>query len=182
MARPWPQELEAKVDKPKLNQEQAIAIAAVNSQQGFGCFLLEGVTGSGKTEVYLNLITPVLARGEQALVLVPEIGLTPQTINRFRQRFNVPVEVMHSALNDTERLNAWLAARDKVAGIVIGTRSALLTPFAKLGIIIVDEEHDSSYKQQDSLRYHARDVAVMRAHLEISDCARLGDASLGNVA
>ncbi|EEY45071.1 primosomal protein N' [Vibrio mimicus] len=166
VVRPWPQELEAKVDKPKLNQEQAIAIAAVNSHQGFGCFLLEGVTGSGKTEVYLNLITPVLARGEQALVLVPEIGLTPQTINRFRQRFNVPVEVMHSALNDTERLNAWLAARDKVAGIVIGTRSALLTPFAKLGIIIVDEEHDSSYKQQDSLRYHARDVAVMRAHLE----------------
>ncbi len=107
-----------------------------------------------------------MARGEQALVLVPEIGLTPQTINLFRQRFNVPVEVMHSALNDTERLNAWLAARDKVAGIVIGTRSALLTPFAKLGIIIVDEEHDSSYKQQDSLRYHARDVAVMRAHLE----------------
>ncbi|GAB2638388.1 primosomal protein N' [Vibrio panuliri] len=162
----WPANVESDVDKPKLNQEQAVAIATVNSAQGFGCYLLEGVTGSGKTEVYLNLIKPILERGQQALVLVPEIGLTPQTINRFRQRFNVPVEVIHSGLNETERLNAWLSARDKVAGIVIGTRSALLTPFATLGIIIVDEEHDSSYKQQDSLRYHARDVAVMRANKE----------------
>ncbi len=164
--RPWPKLVEADVEKPKLNQEQAIAIASVNSKQGFGCYLLEGVTGSGKTEVYLNLIKPVLEQGKQALVLVPEIGLTPQTINRFKKRFHVSVEVIHSGLNDTERLNAWLSARDKVAGIVIGTRSALLTPFADLGIIIVDEEHDSSYKQQDSLRYHARDVAVMRANQE----------------
>ncbi|PMI15293.1 primosomal protein N', partial [Vibrio splendidus] len=126
--------------------------------------LLEGVTGSGKTEVYLNMIKPILDQGKQALVLVPEIGLTPQTINRFKRRFNVPVEVIHSGLNDSERLNAWLSARDKIAGIVIGTRSALFTPFADLGIIIVDEEHDASYKQQDSLRYHARDVAIMRAH------------------
>ncbi|WP_194436834.1 primosomal protein N' [Vibrio fluminensis] len=162
----WGSQVEAEVDKPKLNQEQAVAIATVNSAQGFGCYLLEGVTGSGKTEVYLNLIKPVLEQGKQALVLVPEIGLTPQTINRFRKRFNVPVEVIHSGLNETERLNAWLSARDKAAGIVIGTRSALLTPFSDLGIIIVDEEHDSSYKQQDSLRYHARDVAVMRANKE----------------
>ncbi|MFA0415537.1 primosomal protein N' [Vibrio renipiscarius] len=162
--KPWPRDIEAEVDKPKLNQEQAVAIATVNSANGFACYLLEGVTGSGKTEVYLNLIKPILEAGKQALVLVPEIGLTPQTINRFRKRFNVPVEVVHSGLNDTERLNAWLSARDKVAGIVIGTRSALLTPFADLGIIIVDEEHDASYKQQDSLRYHARDVAVMRAN------------------
>ena len=162
----WPKEIEAQVDKPRLNQEQAIAIATVNSEPGYACYLLQGVTGSGKTEVYLNMIKPVLERGQQALVLVPEIGLTPQTINRFRRRFNVPIEVMHSGLNDTERLNAWLSARDKVAGIVIGTRSALLTPFADLGIIIVDEEHDASYKQQDSLRYHARDVAVMRAAKE----------------
>lgn len=164
--RDWRHDVEASVDKPKLNTEQAVAIASVNSSDGFGCFLLEGVTGSGKTEVYLNLIKPVLERGQQALVLVPEIGLTPQTINRFKKRFNVPVEVIHSGLNDTERLNAWLSARDNAAGIVIGTRSALLTPFASLGIIIVDEEHDSSYKQQDSLRYHARDVAVMRANKE----------------
>ncbi|MDE1264112.1 primosomal protein N' [Vibrio aestuarianus] len=166
IAKAWPQQLEAAVDKPKLNHEQVIAIASISSHTQFACYLLEGVTGSGKTEVYLNLIKPVLEKGRQALVLVPEIGLTPQTINRFRKRFNVPVEVVHSGLNDTERLNAWLAARDKIAGIVIGTRSALLTPFADLGIIIVDEEHDASYKQQDSLRYHARDVAVMRAHLE----------------
>ncbi|WP_339389884.1 primosomal protein N' [Vibrio neptunius] len=164
--RDWSQQVEADVDKPKLNEEQAIAIATVNSFDGFGCFLLEGVTGSGKTEVYLNLIKPVLEKGRQALVLVPEIGLTPQTINRFRHRFDVPVEVIHSGLNDSERLNAWLSARDQAAGIVIGTRSALLTPFADLGIIIVDEEHDASYKQQDSLRYHARDVAVMRASKE----------------
>lgn len=163
---PWPANVEAPVDKPKLNPEQAIAIATVNSQPGFGCYLLQGVTGAGKTEVYLNLIKPILEQGKQALVLVPEIGLTPQTIQRFRQRFTVPVVVIHSGLNDTERLNAWLAARDKAAGIIIGTRSALLTPFAALGIIIVDEEHDTSYKQQDSLRYHARDVAVMRANLE----------------
>ncbi|MGF1752608.1 primosomal protein N' [Vibrio makurazakiensis] len=160
----WPQEIETDQYKPKLNEEQAIAIATVNSQTDFSCFLLEGVTGSGKTEVYLNMIKPVLEKGKQALVLVPEIGLTPQTINRFKKRFNVPVEVIHSGLNDTERLNAWLSARDNIAGIVIGTRSALFTPFADLGIIIVDEEHDASYKQQDSLRYHARDVAIMRAH------------------
>lgn len=164
--RDWSRQVEADVDKPKLNEEQAVAIATVNSFDGFCCFLLEGVTGSGKTEVYLNLIKPVLEKGRQALVLVPEIGLTPQTINRFRHRFNVPVEVIHSGLNDSERLNAWLSARDKAAGIVIGTRSALLTPFSELGIIIVDEEHDASYKQQDSLRYHARDVAVMRANKE----------------
>ncbi|WP_139685148.1 primosomal protein N' [Vibrio tasmaniensis] len=162
--QPWSVELENDQDKPKLNEEQAIAIATVNSQTDFGCFLLEGVTGSGKTEVYLNMIKPILDQGKQALVLVPEIGLTPQTINRFKRRFNVPVEVIHSGLNDSERLNAWLSARDKIAGIVIGTRSALFTPFADLGIVIVDEEHDASYKQQDSLRYHARDVAIMRAH------------------
>lgn len=162
----WSAECENQTDKPKINQEQAVAIATVNSQSGFGCYLIDGVTGSGKTEVYLNLITPVLSRGGQALVLVPEIGLTPQTINRFKRRFNVPIEVIHSGLNETERLNAWLAARDGQAGIVIGTRSALFAPFRQLGIIIVDEEHDSSYKQQDSLRYHARDVAVMRASQE----------------
>ncbi len=162
----WPSEPENQFDKPKINQEQAVAVATVNSHSDFACYLLDGVTGSGKTEVYLNLIAPVLARGEQALILVPEIGLTPQTINRFKRRFDVPIEVIHSGLNDTERLNAWLGARDGQAGIVIGTRSALFAPFKKLGIIIVDEEHDSSYKQQDSLRYHARDVAVMRASQE----------------
>ncbi|PSV44254.1 primosomal protein N' [Photobacterium sp. GB-36] len=162
----WQKQFSVTEEKPRLNEEQALAIATVNSNPEFGCYLLEGVTGSGKTEVYLNLLEPVLAAGKQALILVPEIGLTPQTINRFRRRFNVPLETVHSGLNDSERMAAWLAGRDNQAGIIIGTRSALFTPFANLGIIIVDEEHDASYKQQDSLRYHARDLAVMRANKE----------------
>ena len=165
-SRSWQVEFAINEEKPRLNEEQALAIASVNANPEFGSYLLEGVTGSGKTEVYLNLLEPVLAAGKQALILVPEIGLTPQTINRFRRRFNVPLETIHSGLNDTERLSAWLAGRDNQAGIIIGTRSALFTPFANLGIIIVDEEHDASYKQQDSLRYHARDLAVMRASQE----------------
>lgn len=162
----WQRNVEVTQEKPQLNEEQAIAIATVNASPEFGCYLLDGVTGSGKTEVYLQLLEPILKAGRQALVLVPEIGLTPQTINRFKRRFNVPVDVIHSGLNDTERLNSWLAARDNHAGIIIGTRSALFTPFNDLGIIIVDEEHDASYKQQDSMRYHARDLAVMRANLD----------------
>ena len=162
----WQRNVEITQEKPQLNEEQAIAIATVNANPEFGCYLLDGVTGSGKTEVYLQLLEPILKAGRQALILVPEIGLTPQTINRFKRRFNVPVDMIHSALNDTERLNAWLAARDNHAGIIIGTRSALFTPFNDLGIIIVDEEHDASYKQQDSMRYHARDLAVMRANLD----------------
>ncbi|MCY0264773.1 primosomal protein N' [Klebsiella pneumoniae] len=107
-----------------------------------------------------------LAQGRQALVMVPEIGLTPQTIARFRQRFNAPVEVLHSGLNDSERLSAWLKAKNGEAAIVIGTRSSLFTPFKDLGVIVIDEEHDSSYKQQEGWRYHARDLAVWRAHSE----------------
>lgn len=99
----------------------------------------------------------MLAQGKQALVMVPEIGLTPQTIARFRERFNAPVEVLHSGLNDSERLSAWLKAKNGEAAIVIGTRSALFTPFKNLGVIVIDEEHDSSYKQQEGWRYHARD-------------------------
>lgn len=162
----WQRSFEVQEEKPQLNAEQAIAVATVNSNPEFACYLLDGVTGSGKTEVYLNLLEPILQAGKQALILVPEIGLTPQTINRFKRRFNVPVDVIHSGLNDTERLHSWLSARDNHVGIIIGTRSALFTPFTKLGIIIVDEEHDASYKQQDSLRYHARDLAVMRANNE----------------
>ncbi|USH02637.1 primosomal protein N' [Grimontia kaedaensis] len=165
-AKPWQQSYEVVEDKPRLNSEQATAVATINANPEFACYLIEGVTGSGKTEVYLNLLEPVLKRGQQALILVPEIGLTPQTINRFKRRFNVPVVVMHSGLNDTERLNAWLAARDNEAAIIIGTRSALFSPCKSLGIIVVDEEHDASYKQQDSFRYHARDLAVMRGHEE----------------
>lgn len=150
-----------------LNTEQATAVGAISSDAShFCCWLLAGITGSGKTEVYLSVLENILAQGKQALVLVPEIGLTPQTIARFRERFNAPVEVLHSGLNDSERLNVWLKARHGEAAIVIGTRSALFTPFCHLGVIIIDEEHDSSYKQQEGWRYHARDLAVYRAYTE----------------
>lgn len=154
-------------DQHQLNTEQAMAVASVLSQgQQFGVFLLDGVTGSGKTEVYLQLIAPVLERGQQVLLLVPEIGLTPQTLTRFRRRLNAPVLTLHSAMNDRERLDAWLTCQRGEAAVLIGTRSALFTPFASLGLILIDEEHDGSFKQQDGLRYHARDLAIMRAREE----------------
>jgi primosomal protein N' (replication factor Y) len=162
---PLPAPVAEPAPAPELNPAQRAAVEAVTAAAGrFAPFLLDGVTGSGKTEVYLHTIASVVARGEQALVLVPEIGLTPQLVERFRQRFAVPVAVLHSGLADGERLAAWLAARDGVAPILIGTRSAIFTPFAKLGLIVVDEEHDASFKQQEGFRYSARDVAVMRAH------------------
>ena len=154
-------------ERLRLNTEQATAVGAIRSEDTqFAARLLAGVTGSGKTEVYLSVLENILAQGRQALVLVPEIGLTPQTISRFRERFNAPVEVLHSGLNDSERLSVWLRARNGEAAIVIGTRSALFTPFSRLGVIIIDEEHDSSYKQQEGWRYHARDLAVFRAREE----------------
>lgn len=162
----WPKQAPLKQAPLQLNDEQALAVATIQSQHEFACLLLEGITGSGKTEVYLQAIAPVLEQGKQVLVLVPEIGLTPQTIARFTERFDVPVAVVHSNLNDTERLKAWLNARDNHCAIVIGTRSALFTPFHDLGLIVVDEEHDASYKQQDTIRYHARDAAIMRANKE----------------
>lgn len=150
-----------------LNEEQQAAFSAVRKSLGqFHCFLLAGITGSGKTEVYLQLIHQCLEAGQQVLLLIPEINLGPQTLERFTRRFNAKVALLHSALNDRERLEHWLAARDGQAQIVIGTRSALFTPLQNLGLVIVDEEHDSSYKQQEGLRYHARDLAVVRARLE----------------
>lgn len=150
----------------RLNKEQAIAVTILNQQQGYHCTLLEGITGSGKTEVYLAVLEEILKQGKQALILVPEIGLTPQTINRFKRRFKVNVAVLHSGLTDNQRLEAWRQARCGQAAIIIGTRSALFTPMAYPGIIILDEEHDSSFKQQEGVGYHARDLAVMRGHLE----------------
>ncbi len=150
-----------------LNTEQRAAFEAIRS--GFGSFhasLLAGVTGSGKTEVYLQLIRETLEAGKQALVLIPEINLGPQTLARFEQRFNARIALLHSAVNDRDRLDAWLAARDGEADIIIGTRSALFTPMKNPGLIIIDEEHDGSYKQQEGLRYHARDLALVRAHQE----------------
>ncbi len=148
----------------KLRPEQRAAVTEVVRALGsFQPFLLYGITGSGKTEVYLELIAEVLARGLQALVLVPEISLTPQTAARFAERFDVPIALLHSGLSERERLAAWLAAGRGEARIVIGTRSAVFTPLAAPGLLVVDEEHDISYKQQDGLRYSARDLAVMRA-------------------
>ena len=150
-----------------LNAEQRAAFNAVQSgMSGFGAYLLYGVTGSGKTEVYLQLIRHCLEAGKQALVLIPEINLGPQTVERFARRFNARIALLHSGVNDRERLDAWLAARDGEADIVIGTRSALFTPLKHPGLIIVDEEHDASYKQQEGLRYHARDLALVRARQE----------------
>ncbi|MGS2724408.1 primosomal protein N' [Porticoccus sp. GXU_MW_L64] len=133
---------------------------------GYHSYLLDGETGSGKTEIYLQVIEKVLRYGRQALVLVPEISLTPQTVKRFQQRFNRPLAVMHSGLTDRERLQAWEMARTGQAPIVIGTRSAIFTPLQNPGVIIVDEEHDASFKQHEGFRYHARDLAVVRAHRE----------------
>lgn len=150
----------------KLNKEQAVAVATLNQNSGYHCTLLEGITGSGKTEVYLAVLERILKAGKQALILVPEIGLTPQTINRFKRRFDVTLAVLHSGLTDNQRLEAWRLARSGEAAIIIGTRSALYTPMAHPGLIILDEEHDASFKQQDGIGYHARDFAVMRGHLE----------------
>lgn len=156
-----------KQKKLTLNQGQQDALEKIlESLSIFQVFLLDGVTGSGKTEVYLQTITHILTQKKQVLVLVPEIGLTPQTIQRFRERFAVPIVALHSGLSEKERLNAWLAAKNGDARIVIGTRSAVFTPFADLGLIVVDEEHDLSFKQQEGFRYHARDVAIMRAHFK----------------
>lgn len=151
----------------QLNKEQQIACDLINSSLGqYQGFLLDGITGSGKTEVYLQTIARTRAQGKQALVLVPEISLTPQTLARFRERFHEPIAVLHSGLTPRQRLNAWLAAASGEAGIIIGTRSAVFTPMAAPGLIVIDEEHDSSFKQQDGFRYSARDLAVMRASSE----------------
>ena len=146
-----------------LNDEQRNAADAIRAGSGFAPFLLDGVTGSGKTEVYLDAIGDCLARGRQALVLVPEIGLTPQTLARFRTRLGVPVHALHSGLNDGERAATWMAAARGQARVIVGTRSAAFVPLPEAGLIVVDEEHDGSYKQFDGIRYHARDFAIVRA-------------------
>lgn len=151
---------------PTLNPDQQSAVEQIcGALDRFGIFLVDGVTGSGKTEVYMRAIEWVLKAGRQALMLLPEIALTPQIIERFERRFDCVIAVLHSGLNDTERLKAWFMAREGSAGIVIGTRSAVWAPLKSPGIIVVDEEHDPSYKQQEGFRYHARDMAVMRGRL-----------------
>ncbi len=150
---------------PTLTPEQEIAVISITTDiQQFNTWLLHGVTGSGKTEVYLRIIEPVLLQGRQTLVLIPEISLTPQLEAVFRARFpNIPLVSLHSGLNDTERLSGWLQAQRGEAKIILGTRLAVFTPLPDLGLIIVDEEQDSSFKQQDGLRYSARDLAIFRA-------------------
>ncbi len=149
---------------PELHDEQAEAVAAVTGALGgYAGFLLDGVTGSGKTEVYLRLAEQVLERGRSLLLLVPEIGLTPQLVKRFARRLGDRLAVLHSGLGEREREIAWQRARLGLAPVVIGTRSAVFTPVPDLGLVVVDEEHDPSFKQQEGFRYSARDLAVVRA-------------------
>ena len=158
-----PREREA---PPTLNQAQQAASLSLEEAAGtYAPFLLDGITGSGKTEVYLDCACRTIARGRQALVLVPEIALTPQLIARFEGRLGSALAVLHSGLTDTERHRAWWRAREGSAAVVLGTRSAVFAPLARPGVIIVDEEHDLSYKQREGFRYQARDIAVKRAQL-----------------
>ncbi len=162
----WYSDFQILDEKPKLNLEQSRAIRRINFHQKFIPWLLVSITGSGKTEVYLNIIENILGKGKQILFLVPEISLTSKTIQRFNKRFNIPIDILHSGLSDSERLEVWLRAKKGYNAIVIGTRSALFTSFANLGLIILDEEHDNSYKQQDGWCYHARDLAIFLAKQE----------------
>ncbi len=150
-----------------LNPAQASAVEAIEAGLGgFHCHLLEGVTGSGKTEVYLAGIRAALARGEQVLVLVPEIALTPQLTARFRAALPARVGLYHSGMNERERRDTWLLARDGSLDVIIGTRSAVFMPLPRPGLCVVDEEHDPAYKQQDGFRYSARDLALVRARMQ----------------
>jgi primosomal protein N' (replication factor Y) (superfamily II helicase) len=162
-AVPGPLECEQQCG-PELNLEQRQAVAAILHQRhGFAALLLAGVTGSGKTEVYLHVAQRLLNRGRQVLILIPEIGLTPQLVRRIESRLGRRAYTYHSGLSEGERLATWQAARDGRAEVLVGTRSAVFLPLIRPGLIVVDEEHDGSFKQQDGARYHGRDVAVLRA-------------------
>jgi len=167
-------------DRPlSLNDRQAEALGkltAAMDERRFAPFLLHGVTGSGKTEVYLQAIAHVLARGRNALVLVPEIALTPQLVKRFKRRFNCGIAVLHSGLSDGERYDEWRRIRRAEAAIVIGARSAIFAPLERIGVIVVDEEHEGSYKQAEGFRYNARDLALVRGKMERA-CVILGSAT-----
>jgi len=146
----------------KLNHEQQAALDGIGLTK-YSCNLIYGVTGSGKTEIYLQLIDKVIQAGKQALVLIPEISLSPQTLSRFRQRFEVLVCNQHSKLSDGQKYRSWLDSKNGKAKVLIATRSGIFNQFRNLGLIIVDEEHDASFKQQDGIRYSARDLAIVRA-------------------
>ncbi len=155
--------------KHPLNSEQNAVVEKVSDsikKQSFASFLLQGVTGSGKTEVYLAMIERAISQGKQALVLVPEIGLTPQMVERFQAYLQVPVATLHSGMNDSERHCAWQVVKDHEVSVLLGTRSAIFAPFKNLGLCILDEEHDLSYKQQEGFRYSARDLLIRRAAMQ----------------
>lgn len=163
--RRWRDEPEHPLHRLQLTRQQHDAVHAIAADpDAYHGWLLEGVTGSGKTEVYLRLIAQTLAAGRQALILVPEIGLTPQTLQRFEQRLGVPVDAYHSGLSDKDRAQVWLRARAGLARVIVGTRSAAFLPLPNPGLFIVDEEHDGSFKQFDGIRYNARDFLVQRGH------------------
>ena len=164
--KPWYQEEITVNHEFIMNGEQNRAVSEICAKNGFNVFLINGVTGSGKTEVYLNVIEKVISKGLQAMVLVPEINLTPQTVKRFYRRFSVPIVCINSAMPAKERLNSFLLFSGGNAAILIGTRSAVFTPMRFPGIIIIDEEHDGSFRQEDGFRYHARDLATVRARME----------------
>ncbi len=145
--------------------QQDVSAAIVAHLQEFKVALINGITGSGKTEVYIAVASKVITQGKQVLILLPEIALTPQLVARFRHRFDENIEVLHSNLNDTERYAVWENIRHQRTRILIGTRSAIFSPFPSLGLIVIDEEHDLSFKQQDGLRYSTRDIAIFRAKL-----------------
>lgn len=162
----FPYELPSSDVKPEPTDEQTAAIDAIRSHMdsaSFGVFLLHGITGSGKTEVYLRLIEHALAHGRSALCLVPEIALTPQTVDRFARRFQREIGVFHSQMTRTEKRVLWEKIRAGRVRLVIGARSAAFAPLPNLGIVIVDEEHEASYKQSETPRYHARDLLILRA-------------------
>ncbi len=181
---PLRQEIFIPAPPHELTHEQNTALMGISGKLNqFQVSLIEGVTGSGKTEIYLRLIEQILKQNKQALILVPEIGLTPQTVERFTNRFSahpdlpgIIIGVLHSQQTETEKLNLWVKASLGEPLILIGTRSALFTPFKQLGMIIIDEEHDLSFKQQSQWRYHARDLAIKRSHLENIPCV-LGTAT-----
>ena len=150
-----------------LNAQQLDVVSALKKQADrFSISLLHGITGSGKTEVYIERVREVVAENKQALILIPEINLTPQTLSRFQSQLNSPVGLIHSGMSEKEKLTMWYLAKHGTAKVIIGTRSAIFTPFQSLALIVVDEEHDSSFKQNDGFKYSARDLAVKRGQLE----------------
>ena len=159
----------------------ATALKATVAKGGYSVTLLDGVTGSGKTEVYFEAVADTIRSGRQSLILMPEIALTAQFLDRFAARFGVRPAEWHSELSPRKRARTWRAVADGEVSVVVGARSALFLPYADLGLIVVDEEHDPAYKQEDGVHYHARDMAVVRGHIaRIPDRAVVGDAVAGD--